>query len=352
MLRRRPTKRARASVTRASEYEIAVHWWIYRWCYLEGRRLDLEERTSATPGSARRSQALSKEVPPDDRPTFDQHVEGILKRITHRELEHNLTADPDDIERRAIAQAIAQAEDNGDGWGFAPEAGGKVYDVKPIPTEDPRHQQPPKERTLPRARILAAGVLVCVAALVMFYTYHSRNRTPVATAAPAAPPQPGATPTPLAAQEDDETSALRPTTLEILRGNTRSTLVVARSESTIGGVWEPDLIPGQAAHLDGTVVNIALCLAPQDQALVTSATQGETITLRVANGELRRYTAAAPRRVPRSEREVLDQRRIGLTLVVCGTAGNDRDILEATPQQLAPQAHTTAAAVATATQGR
>jgi hypothetical protein len=38
------------------------------------------------------------------------------------------------------------------------------------------------------------------------------------------------------------------------------------------------------------------------------------------------------RTVGRSEREVMDQRRAGLTLIVCGVAGNERTILEAAVQ--------------------
>ncbi len=73
-----------------------------------------------------------------------------------------------------------------------------------------------------------------------------------------------------------------------------------------------------------------LCLSPADHALITAATAGDTLTLRIANGETRQYVAQAPRVVGRQQREVLDQRRTALTLIACGADGNDRHVLDAT----------------------
>ena len=137
---------------------------------------------------------------------------------------------------------------------------------------------------------------------------------------------------------DDPEAALRPTSLELVRGR-RYVLPIDPSPGVLGAAWVPDLEPGRAAWLEGTTVNLVLCLAPADAALVVRAEADEIWTLRIASGETRRYRAQAPRTVGRQEREVMDQRHAGLTLIACGVSGNDRTIVEAALQgaALTPQ---------------
>ncbi len=76
-------------------------------------------------------------------------------------------------------------------------------------------------------------------------------------------------------------------------------------------------------------------VSPADAALVEGAEADELWTLRIASGDTRRYRAQAPRTVGRQEREVMDQRHAGLTLIACGASGNDRTIVEAALQPAA-----------------
>src|SRR3712207_9395894 len=119
--RKKPTGQLqRASTIRISNHEIAIYWWIYRWCYLEAKRVSLAERTQLDPQehsqtTQRRSQALMNEVPAEDRATFDAHFDKVLRRAT-RAAQADPHVDPDRIERQVIEQLIAEAEDKGDGY--------------------------------------------------------------------------------------------------------------------------------------------------------------------------------------------------------------------------------------------
>ncbi len=140
----------------------------------------------------------------------------------------------------------------------------------------------------------------------------------------AAPP-----PTPLGDIWEAPEDALRPTSLEVVR-DTTFVLPVDAVLGTLGADWAPPLTPGRTAWLDGSLVNLVLCLAPADHSLITAAQAGDSLTLRIANGETRTYVANSLRVVGRQQREVLDQRHTGLTLVACGADGNDRHVLVAT----------------------
>jgi hypothetical protein len=254
-------------------------------------------------------------------------------------------ADDDTIEQATITALIAEAEgtNNPHGEGYVPEADHPGYDVSPLPPSDPRLIELQPGRRGDRRRWAMAALVLLVGFGYLGTLWRSRQPARPAQAAPLATTAPpsgqAATPTPLGDLADDPAEVLRPTSLEIVRrvpghpqGGRRYVLPVDPSEGALGAAWIPDLQPGRAAWLAGTTINAVLCLAPADAALVTEATARETLTLRIASGETRRYQAAAPRTVGRSEREVMDQRRAGLTLIVCGVAGNERTILEAALQ--------------------
>ena len=58
--------------------------------------------------------------------------------------------------------------------------------------------------------------------------------------------------------------------------------------------------------------------------------------MRPASGAVRTYTVIRTREVGRQEVEVMDQRRAGLTLILCDQGGNTRTIVEAAYQPPQP----------------
>jgi len=330
----------RARTVQKSTHEVAVHWWRYRRHFLEAKLAQLEERqhtaaSPAGPASTPRSAVLLHAVPADDRVVFEQHVE---RHVQAALAAADGQADPDIVEAAALHELIAEAEGRTPdraGWGLVPEAGGLHYDVQPLPTADPRTIAQPTARRLSRRQwvliaivLVAGGLNTVVWARQLLAAPPATRPPPAATAAHAGATSAAATPTPLGAILDGPLDALRPTSLE-LRRDEAFVLPIDAVPGTLGGAWTPPLEPGRAAWLEGSIVNLVLCLAPADAALVTEARANDGITLRIANGETRQYVAAAPKVVGRHQREVLDQRQTGLTLIACGASGNDRAILTA-----------------------
>ncbi len=360
----------RVTTVKKSTHAIAVHWWRYRHHFLEAKLAQLHERQQTdSPASDPvagpvQSMVLLHAVPPEDRTVFEQYVTGKLAEAL---ASAGKEVDPDGVEADTLTELIAEAEGRSgarEGWGFVPDAGGQTYDVCPIPMSDPaRVAAPPARRRPPwRTLLLAGGVLAGglgysgvllqgwkaasaagagpapVAAALS--TGHAASESPaVDPAVTTSPP----TPTPLGDIWEAPEDGVRPTSLEVVR-DTTFVLPVDAVPGTLGAAWTPALTPGRAAWLVGSRVNLVLCLAPADHALITAAQAGDRLTVRIANGETRSYVAAAPRMVGRQQREVLDQRQTGLTLVACGADGNDRPILVATltdPPEAAERSTTT-----------
>ena len=334
----------RATTVRQTNHEIAVYWWIYRHAFLEAKQAALRERIHVDPADTaamqqRLSETLLHQIAPADRVTFEAHFEQALRTAA---ASAGPTADPDMVEGAAIGALIDEAEGRAspEGWGRVPEVGDTWYDVQPIPTRDPRVVVVRTARRWPAPRRVVLGGLIVAGGLALsWWSLPARSvagvngqQGVVTTALAASAVATGqATPTPLgdvAGAGDDEEAALRPTSLELVRGR-RYVLPVDPSPGTLGAAWTPQLEPGRAAWLEGTTVNLVLCLAPADAALVEQAEADETWTLRIASGDTRHYRARGPRTVGRQEREVMDQRHAGLTLIACGVSGNDRTVVEA-----------------------
>ncbi len=357
--RTRPApQQVRVSTVKKSTHAIAVHWWRYRHHFLEAKLAQLQERqqSSTPPPDAAvgppRSVVLLHAVPLEDQAVFEAYV---ASKLAEALASAGTEADPDHVEADTLANLIAEAEGCSGargGWGWVPDAGGQRYDVSPIPTSDPAIVTAPSARRRPswRTLLLAAVVLVgglgystlllqgqqggaavaTGAAAGAFHTAVLRGRT--ASGDPGADPAVTTsppTPTPLGDIWEAPEDGVRPTSIEVVR-DTTFVLPIDAVPGTLGAAWTPELTAGRAAWLEGSRVNLVLCLAPADHALITAANTGDRLTVRIANGETRAYLAAAPRVVGRQQREVLDQRHTGLTLVTCGADGNDRHVLVAT----------------------
>ncbi len=352
--RTRPApQQVRVSTVQKSTQAITVHWWRYRHHFLEAKLAQLQERQqSSTPSDAAteppRSVVLLHAVPVEDQAVFEEHVARTLAAAL---ASAGTEADPDRVEADTLAELMAEAEGRSGargGWGWVPDAGGQRYDVWPIPTTDPAlstvpSTRRPTTRTLVLASVVLAGGLGYSALLLhggsggaataasapvhaAVTTGRAANESPAADPAGATSPS---TPTPLGDIWEAPEDGVRPTSLEMVR-DTTFVLPIDAVPGTLGAAWTPELTAGRAAWLDGARVNLVLCLAPADHALITAANGGDRLTLRIANGETRAYIAAAPRVVGRQQREVLDQRHTGLTLIACGADGNDRHVLVAT----------------------
>ena len=132
-----------------------------------------------------------------------------------------------------------------------------------------------------------------------------------------------------------------PASLELTRDDGASPDVyrVLASASELGGVWEPDVPEGVAAWLNGSYINHIYCLPPTAKPTIDGLNRGSVITMRPASGAVREYTVVRVREVGRQEVEVLDQRRAGMTLILCGDGQNERTVVEAAYQ---PASHTSA----------
>ena len=153
--------------------------------------------------------------------------------------------------------------------------------------------------------------------------------TPTATVDGDAPP----TPITDVAEAGSDITVAYPASLEILRDDQSADVYrVKASSSALGGTWTPDVPAGVAAWLNGSYVNYVFCLPPSAQATVQALTRGSHIVMRPANGAVRDFEVLRVRQVERQEIEVFDQRRSGMTLVLCGGDTNQRTVVEAVYQ--------------------
>ncbi len=352
--RTRPApQQVRVSTVQKSTHAIAVHWWRYRHHFLEAKLAQLQERQQSSPPppdaamEPPRSVVLLHAVPVEDQAVFEAYV---ASKLAEALASAGTEADPDGVEADTLAELIAEAEGRSGargGWGCVPDAGGQRYDVCPIPTTDPAMVPAPAARRRPSWRVLVLAAVVLVGGLGYSVLLLQGQPAGVAVAtAPGSlragvigsrtppevavdPPGVSPTPTPLGDIWEAPEDGLRPTSLEVVR-DTTFVLPIDAVPGTLGAAWTPELTAGRAAWLDGAHVNLVLCLAPADHGLITAATAIDRLTVRIANGETRMYVANSPRVVGRQQREVLDQRHTGLTLVACGAEGNDRHVLVAT----------------------
>jgi len=114
-----------------------------------------------------------------------------------------------------------------------------------------------------------------------------------------------------------------------LTGDVRQVWRVVPSRSELGGVWAPELQPGQAAWLADSVVNPILCVPPTDDGTLAELTRGTSLVLRLASGAVRQYEVLQVERVGRQQTEVLEQRTARLTIIACGTDGDTRTVVQA-----------------------
>jgi hypothetical protein len=119
-----------------------------------------------------------------------------------------------------------------------------------------------------------------------------------------------------------------PTTLEI-SATERLVRRIVPTKSELGGVWNPPLDTGTAAWLEESMVNPIMCLPPDDATTLAQIERGMPILLRLASGALRQYETLQVERLGRQQTEVLTQREARLTIIACGTSGNERVVLTA-----------------------
>jgi|GEM_PF-5770506 len=248
-------------------------------------------------------------------------------------------ADPEEVERQLIEDLIREAEgrDHPEGVGAVPIGNNLISEIVP-PETDPR-LLPTRGRSgggggsgeMSRGRIIGLAVGGVVALVAFGWSIVGGP----ATAEEATLPTPTITttavvPTAIATTtSDSEIEVSFPTSLEIGRPDGSRTIYrVTPSTGQLGAAWEPVVTAESAAWLQGTFVNTVICLDPSAAPLVDTLERGTEVLMRPASGVLRRYEVVRIRRIGRQQTEALDQRRAGMTLIVCGTSGNERTVVE------------------------
>ena len=273
------------------------------------------------------------------------------------------------IEADTIEQLIRAAEgrDHPDGLGIVPSEDDE-YEIMP-PESDPRERERgrPKraggtssssgsrssgggasQMTPARWALGAAGLLIPLIWLIISVAGIGGDDATAQglTTTPAGTTTPGATPTPIAEiSSGEDVTVFYPASLEVERqGSSPIVYRVVASAAELGGTWQPDMAEGSAAWLNGTYINHVFCLPPGSMELVKGMQRGDTIIMRPASGAIRPYEIVRARTVGRQQTEIMDQRRAGLTLIVCGEAStgnaNERVIAEAVYKPEAAQAAT------------
>ncbi|HEU4325395.1 MAG TPA: hypothetical protein VFS21_19785 [Roseiflexaceae bacterium] len=308
--------------------------------------------------------ALLAEIPEAERAHFDRYYQERVRDAAAAAARNAgaLGIDQDQIERDVLEQLEREAEgrDDPDGLGMVPTADGESYLVPP--DADPRQVAPQGRAavdgtaatapagTLSRGRLIA-GLAVLLIPLAWFVlSLAGALSGDDAAEEPATAPTGVAetTPTPLAELDaDDETLVWYPSSLELPGGTVYR---VAPSAGQLGGTWEPEVGPGVAAWLSDTFINTVICLPASAGA--AELEPGQSLQVRTASGTLRRYTVVRVRLVERQQVEVLDQRRAGLTLIICGAGGNTRKAIEAVHRPELPAAGLADAAGAQELPGR
>lgn len=307
-----------------------------------------------------RSEMLLHQIPPGDRQSFEAYYqERLHAMLAAAEAVAGASAeggaDHDAVEAEVLTALIREAEgvDEPDGLGFVPHPDPAVrgYELQP-PVTDPRGRRPHRRTgsllALGRNRLgLAAGVLVLAATgLGWTVTRTSAGQTDQASTATSPmriAPSPAPPIEPLAA-------ALMPTTTPLLGGNqgagdagvrvevvdpasldlqqpdgAHAVFRVVAMPGRLGSLWQPAPAPGTAAWLQGSYVNVVLCLGPDAGAALRDTARGRPIVIRTNSGTTRHYEVLRVRAVERQQTEVLDQRRAGLTLLLCATPDDGPD---------------------------
>jgi hypothetical protein len=306
--------------------------------------------TTTETTSDTRIAALLAQLPDEEQAMFARYYQKRLQEAlgeAQRGASH-LGADPDAVERELLDQLVREAEgrDDPDGLGAVPTSEDAEGQVVP-PDSDPRVNTAPgasgqRSRagaasagagagSLSRGRI-AAGVVVLLLPVVWLVASvagvlggGSKSATPTPATTQTAP---AGTATPLAELDGGKgTLVWYPSSLEIPLADHREVYRIAASQGALGGTWAPETGPGIASWLQNTFINTIVCLPPSAADLHLAP--GQAVQLRNASGALRRYTISAVQEVERQQTELLDQRRAGLTLVICGTGGNTRQVLSA-----------------------
>jgi hypothetical protein len=257
--------------------------------------------------------------------------------------------DPYACEADLIAQLTREADgrESPAGLGDVPVAG-QLLSI-PIPQSDPRKQAVPRgggAGSTPTSQATQRQRLIqIVLVLAMLYPlgllgkalfgWGGGNTTASSTTptpAVVTPALTSAAPTPAPVRADvpsaSDTAYWYPTSLE-LPFDPPAVLRVVAAPGTLGGNWQPQLTEDIAAWLEGTFVNTVLCLAPAHQPHLARLSAGQLITLRTANGGVRRYQLDTIRTVQRQQTEILTQRQARLTVLACATDGADRTVAQA-----------------------
>ncbi|KPL83017.1 hypothetical protein [Herpetosiphon geysericola] len=300
-------------------------------------------------------EALLAEIPADERATFQAfYQERLYAAMQAASRRGGMEVDPDQIEEELVDALIREAEgrDSASGMGMVPTTEGE-YALIP-PESDPRLAQPAKGSgrsgdagAMTPQRWAAIG-LVLLVPLLWFFWPSGDGDTDTDTQALDTTTTPMTTTlalvTPTALTDfsgGNDVTVAYPASLELARDDGASPDVyrVLASASELGGVWEPDVPEGVAAWLNGSYINHIFCLPTTAKSTIDGLNRGSVITMRPASGAVRTYTVVRVREVGRQEVEVLDQRRAGMTLILCGDGQNERTVVEAAYQ---PASQTTA----------
>jgi len=305
--------------------------------------------------------ALLAEIPPEERATFEDFYQERLQLAIHAAngtTGSTLDADPDQVEEELVEALMREADgrDSASGMGSVPTAEGE-YELIP-PETDPRLLAPsgrtkgaktssaPSSGQMTPGRWAAVAVALLVPLVWLIWSVAGKSpaeasagtgtpTTPITTTLALMP-----TPTPLTDfSGGSDVTVAYPASLEIAREDAAGPDVyrVMASASQLGGTWEPELQPGVAAWLNGSYINHVFCLPPGARTTVEGLARGSLMMMRPASGAVRAYEVVRVRQVGRQEVEVLDQRRAGMTLILCGEGQNERTIVEAAyrPEQAA-----------------
>jgi hypothetical protein len=227
--------------------------------------------------------------------------------------------------------------------GDVPETADKIVGIV-VPITDPRQQGPrPRNATAstasselsPQRWGALAAVLLGTLLLGVWWLWPSTAPTEGDTQAGASPRASGSarplSPTPLAAYAGDGVQLADPISLEF-RGDTKTmttTIYTVVPHVSDGTSAAPLVEAGTAAWWHGSYINAVFCLPDNAQPLLTAARRGQTIMVRLANSAVRRYEVVRTRTIGRQQTEIMDQGHAGMTLMQCGSATNERTIVEA-----------------------
>lgn len=295
-----------------------------------------------------RRRALLQELPPDERRICDRYYQDRLHAALAAAQQDAArdparAADPLEIEQTVITALMHEAEgvDDPRGVGAVPvsvAADGTLLlsDLVP-PQTDPRRGRPGTPTApargldaMPRGRLLGAGagVVVALVALLASQGWLGDARWYGASMVPPARPSPAASAWPVAPGGD--LAGPTPVLLELPIAGRSPALFAIHAQAASDGQWTPTFSDrSSAVWLADSLVNQVLCLPPAAGGAVQALTRGSALTVRRADGDVRHYEVVRVRDVSRATIAVLDQRRAGLTLVVCGGAAAERTVAEA-----------------------